>query len=176
QLMSIPGLGPKKAMALHEELGVGSIEELMDAVHEERLAGLKGFSKKTEENILRGVRQLQESGERVQIGVALDLAEEMLAELGQLKAVQRSCYAGSLRRMQETIGDIDLLVASEDAGAVMDAFTSSKLVERVIAHGETKSSVRTNRGLQVDLRVIEPGVWGAAVQYFTGPTANNTRT
>ena len=176
QLMSIPGLGPKKAMVLHEELGIGSIEELMDAVHEERLAGLKGFSKKTEENILRGVRQLQESGERVQIGVALDLAEEMLAELGGVNAVRNSCYAGSLRRMQETIGDIDLLVASEDSDAVMDAFTSLSYVERVIARGDTKSSVRTTKGLQVDLRVIEPGVWGAALQYFTGSKAHNIRT
>ena len=176
QMMTIPGLGPKKAMVLYEERGIGSVEELLDAVNDEKLAGLKGFSKKTEENILRGIRQFQESGERVQVGVALDLAEEMLAELDALKAVQKSCYAGSLRRMQETIGDIDLLVASEDAPAVMDAFTSSKLVERVIAHGETKSSVRTNRGLQVDLRVIEPGVWGAALQYFTGSKAHNIRT
>src|SRR6266480_226129 len=135
QMMAIPGLGPKKAMVLYEELGIGSIEELMDAVHEERLAGVKGFSKKTEENILRGIRQLQESGERVQIGVALDLAEEMLAELDQLRAVKKSCFAGSLRRMQETIGDIDLLVASEDAEKVMEAFTSLSYVERVIARG-----------------------------------------
>ena len=176
QMMSIPGLGPKKAMALHEELGIGSVEELMDAVQDERLAGLKGFSKKTEENILRGIRQLQESGERVQIGVALDLAEEMLAELDELKVVLKSCYAGSLRRMQETIGDIDLLVASEDHDTVMGAFTSLPYVERVIARGDTKSSVRTTKGLQVDLRVIEPGVWGAALQYFTGSKAHNIRT
>src|SRR6266550_154821 len=174
--MSIPGLGPKKAMALHDELGIGSIEELMDAVHENRLEGVKGFSKKTEENILRGVRQLQEAGQRVQIGVALDLAEEMLAELGGLRAVEQCCYAGSLRRMVETIGDIDLLVASEKPGPVMDAFTSLSYVEHVLAKGETKSSVRTTKGLQVDLRVVEPGVWGAALQYFTGSKAHNIRT
>src|SRR5919109_602904 len=176
QLMSIPGLGPKKAMSLYEELHIGSIEELMDAVHDNKLEGLKGFSKKTEENILRGVRQLQEAGQRVQIGVALDLAEEMLAELSSVRAVKRGAYAGSLRRMAETIGDIDLLVASEKPGPVMDAFTSLSYVERVIARGETKSSVRTTKGLQVDLRVIEPGVWGAALQYFTGSKAHNIRT
>src|SRR5947209_4706373 len=176
QLMSIPGLGPKKAMALHDELHVGSIEELMDAVADHRLEGLKGFSKKTEENILRGVRQLQEAGQRVQIGVALDLAEEMLAELGGLKAVKQCCYAGSLRRMVETIGDIDLLVASKEPGAVMDAFTSLPFVEHVLAKGDTKSSVRTTKGLQVDLRVVKPGVWGAALQYFTGSKAHNIRT
>jgi DNA polymerase (family 10) len=176
QLLSIPGLGPKKAMALYEELHVGSVEELLDAVHEHRLEGLKGFSAKTEENILRGIQQLQEAGHRVQIGVALDLAEEMLAELGSLKQVKQCCYAGSLRRMAETIGDVDLLVASEDPEPVMDAFTTLSYVERVIARGETKSSVRTTKGLQVDLRVIEPGVWGAALQYFTGSKAHNIRT
>jgi DNA polymerase (family X) len=176
QLLSIPGLGPKKAMALYDELHIGSVEELMDAVHEHKLEGLKGFSAKTEENILRGVQQLQDAGQRVQIGAALDLAEEMLAELGRLKAVQQCCYAGSLRRMAETIGDIDLLVASETPGPVMDAFTTLSYVERVVAKGETKSSVRTTKGLQVDLRVIEPGVWGAALQYFTGSKAHNIRT
>src|ERR671930_1274402 len=96
QLMTIPTLGPKKAMALYQELHVGSVEELMDAVHEHRLAGLKGFGPKTEENILRGIQQLQETGARVQIGVALDLAEEMLAELGEIDDVRQCCYAGSL--------------------------------------------------------------------------------
>src|SRR5438067_1405681 len=132
QLMSLPGLGPKKAMTLHEELHIGSVEELLDAVHDHRLEGLKGFSAKTEENILRGIQQLQDAGQRVQIGVALDLAEEILAELGDLKAVRQCCYAGSLRRMAETVGDIDLLVASEDPAPVMDAFTSLSHVERVI--------------------------------------------
>src|SRR5207249_179004 len=148
----------------------------MDAVHEHKLEGVKGFGAKTEENILRGVEQLQSAGERVQIGVALDLAEEMLGELSVLKAVDRCAYAGSLRRMAETIGDLDLLVASENAAPVMDAFTSLSYVDRVIAKGETKSSVRTTKGLQVDLRVVEPGVWGAALQYFTGSKAHNIRT
>src|ERR671931_1537349 len=176
QLMSIPTLGPKKAMALYQELHVGSVEELMDAVHEHRLAGLKGFGAKTEDNILRGVQQMQQAGNRVQLGVALDQAEELLGELSALKAARRCAYAGSLRRMVETIGDIDLLVASEKPEQVMDAFTSLSYVERVLARGETKSSVRTTKGLQVDLRVIEPGVWGAALQYFTGSKAHNIRT
>src|SRR5438477_2135963 len=93
QLMQIPTLGPKKAMALYEEANIGSVEELMDAIHEHKLDGLKGFGPKTEENILRGIEQLQQAGARVQIGVALDLAEEMLGELGQLKAVRQCCYA-----------------------------------------------------------------------------------
>jgi len=175
QLMSIPGLGPKKAMALYRELHVSSVEELLDAVHEHRLAELKGFGAKTEENILRGVRQMREAGERVQVSVALDVAEELLAELSGLKEVRRCTYAGSLRRMAETIGDIDLLVASETPGPIMDAFTSLPTVDRVLAKGETKSSIVTRKGLQVDLRVVRPEVWGAALMYFTGSKAHNIR-
>jgi DNA polymerase (family X) len=175
QLMSIPGLGPKKALALYEELHITSIEELMDAVHDGRLAGLRGFGAKTEENILRGVQLMQQSGGRVQIGVALDLAEEILVLLRDLKQVKRCDYAGSLRRMAETIGDIDLLAASDEPGPVMDAFTTMPYVGRVLAHGDTKSSVLTTKGLQVDLRVIPLDVWGAALQYFTGSKAHNIR-
>jgi len=175
QLLSIPTLGPKKAMSLYGELHISSVEELMDAIQEHRLADVRGFGPKTEENILRGIHLLQQSGERVQLGAALDMAEELLADLSALKQVQRCAYAGSLRRMVETIGDIDLLVASHDPVSVMDRFTSSSFVERVIAHGETKSSILTTKGLQVDLRVVPIQVWGAALQYFTGSKAHNIR-
>lgn len=175
QLMSIPGLGPKKAMALYRELHISSVEELLDAVSEDRLAGLKGFGERTQENILRGVRRMSASGGRVQIGAALDVAEELLAELTALKQVKRSAYAGSLRRMAETIGDIDLLVAAETAGPIMQAFTSLPTVDRVMAQGETKSSIVTEKGMQVDLRVVPLDVWGAALIYFTGSKAHNVR-
>jgi DNA polymerase (family 10) len=175
-LMSIPTLGPKKAMAVYEELHVASIEELMDALQDGRLRGLPGFGAKTEENLLRGIRQMQQAGDRVQLSMALDLAEEILDELRGVRAVKRCAYAGSLRRMRETIGDIDLLVASERPRPVMEAFTTMRYVDRVQARGETKSSVMTTKGLQVDLRVVEPAVWGAALQYFTGSKAHNIRT
>jgi DNA polymerase (family 10) len=174
-LMGIPTLGPKKAMALYEELHVTSMEELMDALHEGRIRDLKGFGAKTEENLLRGIHNMQQSGGRIQLGAAIDLAEEILGELGALRAVRRCTYAGSLRRMCETIGDVDLLVASEKPARVMDAFASMAYVERVLAKGDTKSSVLTTKGLQVDLRVVEPKVWGAALQYFTGSKAHNIR-
>ncbi|HVM11026.1 MAG TPA: DNA polymerase/3'-5' exonuclease PolX [Actinomycetota bacterium] len=174
-LLAIPGLGPKKALVLFDELGISSVEELLDALHAGRLRDLKGFGARTEENILRGVELMQQAGDRVPLGVALDLAEELLAELRQNRAVGRAGYAGSLRRMRETIGDIDLLVASEGAEEVMDAFASLDLVQEVIARGPTKCSVRTTKGLQVDLRVVEPAVWGAAMQYFTGSKAHNVR-
>jgi DNA polymerase (family 10) len=172
-LISIPGLGPKRAMVLHQELEIGSVEELLDALHEGRLKGLAGFGPKTEENLKRGIQMMQSSGDRVLLGVAMDIAEEMLGELRGIRAVKRADVAGSLRRMRETIGDIDLLVASEQPAKVMDAFASLSYVERVMARGDTKSSVVTTKGLQVDLRVVEPKVWGAALQYFTGSQAHN---
>ncbi|MGH2676409.1 MAG: helix-hairpin-helix domain-containing protein, partial [Actinomycetota bacterium] len=174
-LLAIPSLGPKKAITLYEELHVASPEELLDALHEQRLRGLPGFGPRTEENLLRGIQQLQQSGDRVLLGVAFDLAEEILGELRGVKEVRRCDYAGSLRRMRETIGDIDLLVAAEEAGPVMDAFASMTYVARVLARGQTKSSILTTKGLQVDLRVVEPAVWGAALQYFTGSKAHNVR-
>src|SRR5919198_897256 len=175
QLMTIPTLGPKKAMALYNELHISSVEELLDAIHEHQLAELRGFGPKTEENIQRGIELMQQQDQRIQLGAALDMAEELLGHLSGLKQVKRCDYAGSLRRMRETIGDIDLLVASDDAAPVMGAFTSSPFVDRVLAHGETKSSIRTTKGLQVDLRVVSLDVWGAALQYFTGSKAHNIR-
>jgi DNA polymerase (family 10) len=176
QLISIPGLGPKKAMVLYQDLKISSIEELADAIHAGMLKGLKGFGEKTEENILHGIALMQQSGDRVQLGVALDLAQEIVGELSALKGCRRCTYAGSLRRMAETIGDIDILVASDKPGPVMDSFASLSYVEEVKAKGETKTSIRTTKGLQVDLRVIPPDVWGAALQYFTGSKAHNIRT
>lgn len=176
EMISIPGLGPKKAMLLYKDLRIASVQELADAIHGERLKGMKGFGPKTEENILRGIGLMQRSGDRVQISVAMDLAEELVAELSAVRGCEKVRYAGSLRRMAETIGDIDILVASNDPTAVTDAFRNLTHVDRVMASGGTKTSIRTTKGLQVDLRVIEPGVWGAALQYFTGSKAHNIRT
>jgi len=175
EMIAIPALGPKKAMLLHRDLGIGSIDELAHALRDHRLAGVKGFGPKTEENLLRGIDQLRSVGERTKVNVALDLAETLLGDLRELKQVEKADYAGSLRRMAETIGDVDLLAASTKPGPVMDAFCSHPLVERVVAHGKTKSSISTTLGIQVDLRVITPEVWGAALQYFTGSKAHNIR-
>jgi DNA polymerase (family X) len=176
QLIAIPTLGPKKAMVLYQEFKIASIEELADAIHAGLLRGLKGFGEKTEENILRGIAVMQQAGDRVQLSTALDLAEEILAELSETRGCRRCTYAGSLRRMVETIGDIDILVASDTPGPVMESVRSLSYVEEVIGSGETKTSVRTTKGLQVDVRVVPPGVWGAALQYFTGSKAHNIRT
>jgi DNA polymerase (family 10) len=176
EMMAIPTLGPKKALTLYQDLGIGSVPELAAAIEAGRLHGMKGFGTRTEENILRGIGLLRQSGERVQLGVATELAEEIVGHLSDLRIVQRCTYAGSVRRMAETIGDIDILVASRQPGKVMDHFVGLPNVEQVIAHGETKSSVRTTAGIQVDVRVIPLSVWGAALQYFTGSKAHNIRT
>jgi DNA polymerase (family 10) len=174
-LMSIPGVGPKKAMVLYEELGIHDAGELRDAIADHKLALLKGFGEKTEQNILKGLEMMASSGGRSLLGAALDLAESLIGELSGLKEVARITYAGSLRRMCETIGDIDLLVAGYDSEPMMDLFVSLPLVAQVLAHGETKSSIVTSSGIQVDLRVVQPAVWGAALQYFTGSKAHNVK-
>jgi DNA polymerase (family 10) len=174
-LMTVPGLGPKKAFALYDELRIGSVDDLAAAIEDGRIAGLKGFGPKTQENILRGITQMASAGGRVTLSVAMDAARTAIERLRDLPGVQKVAYAGSLRRMSETIGDVDLLVASTEASPIMDAFVSDPAVARVLAHGDAKSSVLLERGLQVDLRVVPPDVWGAAMIYFTGSKPHNVR-
>ncbi|GAA2271385.1 DNA polymerase/3'-5' exonuclease PolX [Actinomadura luteofluorescens] len=175
-LTAIPTLGPKKALAVYEALGISSVDELAAAVEEGRLRGLKGFGAKTEENILHGIELMRGSGERVLVDAAAGVADEIVAVLSALPQVERCAHAGSLRRMRETIGDVDVLAASLDPRPVMEAFTALPFVAEVIAGGDKKTSIRTSRGLQVDLRVVPPESWGAALQYFTGSQAHNIRT
>ena len=175
ELTAISGMGPKKALALYRELGIDSVESLRAAIRADAIAGLKGFGPKTQENLRRGLQQRAGAQGRVGIDVALDLAETILAVLRDVPRVSRAAYAGSLRRMAETIGDVDLLVASADPTPVMDAFTTGSGVARVLGRGPTKSSVVTDGGLQVDLRVVPAGSWGAAMIYFTGSKAHNVR-
>lgn len=172
-LLEVPGLGPKRAHQVYEELGITSVEELLDALHEHRLRQLHGWGERSEENLARAVRDAHVAGARIQLAVALGLAGEILASLSLLPQVRRATYAGSLRRMCETVGDIDLLVAAEDSEPVMATFCTMPLVSRVLARGDTKSSVLTTKGVQVDLRVIEPPAWGSALLYFTGSKAHN---
>lgn len=176
RLTAVPTLGPKKAMAVYEELGVSSVDELAAAIRDERLRDLKGFGPKTEENILHGIELLRSSGGRVQIDVATELAEDIVGALSAVTGCRRCAYAGSLRRMRETIGDIDILAAATESAPLMKAFTGLPYVTEVIGQGGTKTSVRTGKGLNVDLRVVPPDSWGAALQYFTGSKAHNIRT
>ncbi|MFF0062477.1 DNA polymerase/3'-5' exonuclease PolX [Streptomyces sp. NPDC005279] len=176
ELMTIPMLGPKKAMALYEELDITSVDQLLDAIREEKLRDLKGFGEKTEENILHGISLMQEAGDgRILISAAMDIAEQIVSELSGIPGCERCAYAGSLRRMRETIGDIDILVAAERSVLFMEALSGLPYTAEVIAHGEKKMSIRTDKGLQVDLRVLPLASWGAGLQYFTGSKAHNIR-
>jgi DNA polymerase (family 10) len=174
-LLAVPGLGPKRARQVYDELGITSTSELLDALHDQRLRHLRGWGEKSEENLARALAEAHAGGGRIQLAVALDLAEEMVTALRGTPGVRRIAYAGSLRRMRDTIGDIDLLVSAADAEPVMDAFTGLPQTARVLARGSTKSSVVTTKGLHVDLRVIEPSVWGAGLLYFTGSKSHNIR-
>ena len=175
EMTAIPGFGPKKAVVVYRELGIKDLDALVAAATEGRLRGLKGFSAKTEENVLQAVERASRDTGRVHIDVALDVAETFLGRLREVRGVRRAEYAGSLRRMAETIGDVDLLVASADPTPVMDVFVGADDVARVLAHGDAKSSVVTRSGMQVDLRVVPIEAWGAAMIYFTGSKPHNVR-
>ncbi|MGI5341633.1 DNA polymerase/3'-5' exonuclease PolX [Streptomyces sp. CA-181903] len=175
ELLTIPTLGPKKALALYEELRVSSVAELLDAVRAERLRDLKGFGEKTERNILHGIELMQKAGGRILLSAALEAAEKVVAELSRVPGCADCAYAGSLRRMRETIGDIDVLVAADDPEPFMEAFRALPDTAEVIAGGRKKTSIRTSTGLQVDLRVLPPDAWGAGLLYFTGSKAHNIR-
>lgn len=175
ELTSLAGLGPKKAMLLHAELGISTLDDLREAIEKQRVRAVRGLGTKTEENLQKALAQYSVEERRILLGVALRTAEEIVAALSEFKAIKRVSYAGSLRRMRETIGDIDLLAASPDPPKVMDAFTSLSGMLRVIARGPTKSSVVTRDGIQVDLRVVAPDEFGAALQYFTGSKEHNVK-
>ena len=175
ELLSIPEVGPKTAKLLYEEAKVKSIEELEKVVKSHKLQHLPGMGTKTEENILRGIRLYRTSRARILLGKALPLVEEIIGELREKASswIERISPAGSLRRGKETVGDIDILVSSGSSHPVMDAFTTLSGVSEVLAKGETKSSILTHQGLQMDLRVVSPDSFGAALQYFTGSKPHN---
>ncbi|HET6213069.1 MAG TPA: DNA polymerase/3'-5' exonuclease PolX [Micromonosporaceae bacterium] len=172
-MMAIPGLGPRKAMLLHDELGVSSVDELAAAIHAGQLENLRGFGAKTGDNLLHGIELLRRGSGRVLISEALATAEEIVAALSTVAGCVRCSYAGSLRRMRDSIGDVDILAAAADSAPLMAAFSALPIVDEVIGSGPTKTSVRTTAGLQVDLRVVPPESWGAALQDFTGSKAHN---
>jgi len=167
ELTRVPGLGPRRALQLNRELGIGDVTQLAEAIKAGKLRDLDGFGVKSEERILRGLAVL--NTERVTLDVALDTATSLIGALAPLS--ERCEYAGSLRRWRETIGDIDILAATRDPAAVTAAFAEHG--DEVLVSGPTKTTIRTAGGLRADLRVIEPEVWGAALRYFTGSQAHN---
>ncbi|MFE4601971.1 DNA polymerase/3'-5' exonuclease PolX [Kitasatospora indigofera] len=175
EVMGIPTVGPKKAMALYRGLGVGSVDELAEAARAGRLGEVAGFGERSAERILQGIELRRQAGGRIGIDVATALAEDVVAALSAVPGCIRCAYAGSLRRMRETAGDIDVLATAEDSAPLMAAFTALPYVAEVVVAGPTKTSVRTAEGVQVDLRVVPPEDWGAALVYFTGSKAHNIR-
>ncbi|MBI5837713.1 MAG: DNA polymerase/3'-5' exonuclease PolX [Candidatus Eisenbacteria bacterium] len=175
ELLQVPGLGPKSAAMLHRELQIRTLDELRLALEQGRLAGLPGMGEKKIENLSKGLAFRATSGGRVALGVAFAVVAEMLAALRRAVPGVDLTPAGSLRRMRETVGDLDLLAATAEPRRVLDAFVALPQVREVLAHGDTKASVRVERGLQVDLRAVPPESYGAAMQYFTGSKEHNVR-
>lgn len=176
-LLNVPGLGPKAVARLRQEIGVQSIDDLKLALEQRKLRELKGFGPKSEDKLRQALARLEAQGAltRTPISIALPHAERILSHLREVPGVTQALYAGSLRRFSETIGDIDLIVTAARAEPVMQALVDLHLVERVIAHGENKTSVVTRRGIQVDLRVVADHQLGAALLYFTGSKGHNIK-
>jgi len=174
-LLDIPGLGGKKIKALYEQLDVDSIESLTQVCNEGKVAELKGFGEKTQEKILSGIKNREIYAARHLWWKARKVADRILPGLEDLPQVERVEAAGSLRRGMETVGDLDFLVASSDPGPVMDWFTSMEGIAEVTAHGDTKSSVRFEDGMQADLRVVPSEQFFFALHHFTGSKDHNVR-
>ncbi len=175
ELVEIPSVGPKKAKMFFDKLGVRSREDLADALAKGKLDGLPGLKEKAIQNIIKGLKLVQEGHERMNLGVATATAELIIEDLSKLPEVKDISTAGSLRRQRETIRDIDILIVSPKPQKVMEHFLKLPAVKSVNAHGETKSSILTHEGVQVDLRVVEPSQWGAALLYFTGSKNFNVK-
>lgn len=172
-IVRIPGMGPKKAAALHKELGITSLDGLRAACEADQVQALKGFGKKTQEKILAGIDMAAKAHERIYWAHADEIVQELLAHMRELKSIRQMEVAGSYRRGRETIGDLDLLVDADDADAVMDQLGRFEELATVIGRGDTKMSIRLGRGLQIDLRVVPAKSFGAALQYFTGSKDHN---
>ncbi|MCD6452501.1 MAG: DNA polymerase/3'-5' exonuclease PolX [Acidobacteria bacterium] len=174
EMMKIPGMGPKTVALVYKKLGISTISALEEAVKEGRLRELFGMGPKKEENILRGIRLLRESKGRKILGQALPLVEEIISLLKERsKTLNKIEPAGSLRRMRETVGDLDILATGTDPKEIIDTFVSLPPVVEVLASGTTKGSVIVSSGMQIDLRVVPEDSYGAALQYFTGSKAHN---
>lgn len=175
ELMRVPGVGPKRAKSLYDELGIASVDDLEEAVEKGRLDGVAGFGEKSIDAVRAGIGRYRAISARILLADALPLAERMVASLEVLPEVEAVSYAGSVRRMKETVGDVDVLVASARRTAVMDGVRTLPNVTAVVAREPSMIRVQTTSGRQVAVRVVSPGSWGAALQYFTGSAEHNVR-
>ena len=185
-MLKIPTLGPKTVAKLLNEKGIDSVDKLEAAMNEGRLEGMAGMGQKSLDKIRRGIEMVKKGRGRTRLGAALPIAREIVAKMRETCRLVEADPAGSLRRRRETVGDVDILVIDEGAAGgggedvaagadVIREFASLDIVSEVLAAGGTKGSIRTREGLQVDLRVVRPESFGAALQYFTGSKAHNVR-
>lgn len=172
-LTSIENVGAKTAKTLYQKLKVRNLQDLEKAALAGKISNLPGFGKKSEENILVGIALKKKTGDRKILGYVLPLAEKLVAEIRRIPGVKQAEVAGSVRRRQETIGDLDILVTTSDSEKVMAVFTGFPEVDKVLEHGPTKTTVRLTNGMQADIRVIADESYGAALQYFTGSKEHN---
>ncbi|MCH8496386.1 MAG: DNA polymerase/3'-5' exonuclease PolX [Balneolales bacterium] len=173
--LDISGMGPKKVYKIHKELGITTLEELKAKCEDGSVASLAGMGAKSAEKILKSIAWMEQYAERCRLDEAQSIADRMLALLEHKPGVKEISVAGSIRRNLETIGDIDILVGADasDAPALFETFTSDPGVVEILGQGETKSSVRTTEGRQVDLRIVKPSQFPAALMYFTGSKEHN---
>ena len=174
-LLNIPGLGPKKAAVLYNDLNIVSLDQLKAACEAEQLQKLPGFGAKTEKSILEGLAFAATAGKRILWAEANQIAQQLLVHMNDCSAITQMEFAGSYRRGKETIGDLDLLVETTDGKTVMDHFMEWNRVSSVIARGDSKLSVRLDDDFQIDLRVVDGDAFGASLQYFTGSKEHNVR-
>ena len=175
QWLNISGLGPKNIAKIHKELDISTLKELKEACKDGRVAGLDGLGEKSAQKILKSIEWMEQFDERCRLDEAVEIAQPMFDFLKELEGVQHIEIAGSLRRSKETIGDIDFLIGagSDYIEPIFDAFVDHELVVEVLGRGDTKSSIRTQDGRQVDLRIVKPEQFPAALMYFTGSKEHN---
>ncbi len=188
EVLEIQGLGPKTVKLMWDEKGVESIDDLQRIIEDGSILELPRMGQKTVDNIKESIEFMAQQGGRLHIGIAQGVADRFVEMMGKVKGVKQCAYAGSLRRGKETIGDVDILIATSDPEAAREAFTNAKGVMKVLASGEKKSSIRVaiedessrwgaedNTAVQVDLRIVDESCWGAALMYFTGSKEHNVR-
>ncbi len=173
ELLSLPGLGPKRVKALHDELDVDDRDDLAAAARRGDIQKLEGLGPKTEQKLLEELKKRQNGEKRLRLADVEDIATSLLSHLRGADGVKEAVVAGSYRRRKATVGDLDILVTCKRGSPVMDRFVAYDEVEEVVSHGSTRSTVRLRSGLQVDLRVVAEVSYGAALHYFTGSKAHN---
>lgn len=188
EVLEIQGLGPKTVKLMWDEKGVESIDDLLKIIEDGSILELPRMGQKTVDNIKESIEFMSQRGGRLHIGIAHGVADRFVDMMSKVKGVNQCAFAGSLRRGKETIGDIDILIATSDPDAAREAFTTADGVMKVLANGEKKASIRVaisdessrwgaedNTAVQIDLRLVDESCWGSALMYFTGSKEHNVR-